>query len=60
VACAGRAVGPDVRTAEACPTRFWSTLSFDKGDAQPCAAANYDEAGNVIKTHEHKGEFKEL
>jgi hypothetical protein len=20
----------------------------------------YDEAGNVIETHEHKGEFKEL
>jgi len=33
-ACAGRAVGPDARTAEACSPRFLFTLSFDAENAQ--------------------------
>lgn len=36
------------------------------GYAQQCSRSHdavirvYDEAGNVIKTHEHKGDFREL
>ena len=34
-------------------------LSFSCCDNPSSSAADLDEAGNVIETHEHAGEFKE-
>jgi hypothetical protein len=36
----------------------WASQSFSVGRA-PALIRVYDEAGNVIETHEHTGEFKE-
>jgi hypothetical protein len=49
--------------------RLWydgpNAISSAIGDAAHCSRSHnavtrvYDEAGNVIETHEHKGDFKE-
>jgi hypothetical protein len=46
--------------------RLWYTKSDDAIDYATCYSRShnalirvYDEAGNVIETHEHAGEFKE-
>ena len=35
------------------------TVSVLDAAAKPLQIPVYDEAGNVIETHEHKGDFKE-
>jgi hypothetical protein len=47
--------------------RLWYNEASDAvGYAQHCSRSHdavirvYDEAGNVIETHKHKGDFKEL
>jgi hypothetical protein len=39
------------------PTRMQSAKFFSRSD--DAVIRVYDEAGNMIKTHEHAGEFKE-
>jgi hypothetical protein len=54
----GRALSPNTidPTLDQCPSRIRKVLQRCSHDA---VIRVYDDAGNVIETHEHKGDFKE-